>query len=633
MNPSCDSEISASEMDFRMTMSGTDEDIVICFACGNPMSVAALPPYSRVACPTCGEENRVKMQFGPYTVTRRHAIGGMSSVFAGIDTTLNREVALKILSEEYSKDEKRIAAFEDEARLTASFTHPHVVKILTTGRAFGLFYIAMEFVPGGHLEHRIHEHGKLSEAVVLPLAVQIAQGLKGAQSAGLIHRDIKPGNILFDAEDNAKIVDFGLALVTKGGEAKADEIWATPYYVPPEAIEGGVEDFRSDIYAFGATLYHALAGVPSCTEDTMDTRLLRTAKTKVIPLKRVAPEVSHETCAIVDRAMSYDPRNRFGSYDEMIIALEAAIKGRESGAGNHKSAVQAHAVLRMQVRAKKKRVIIAILSSVVLTVLAVILAFEIIHSDHSGRPETVIDSVHADVDGSDRNKDVINQYRTAKDLMRQGKLRESEDAFMRIFSNPKVEEPTRSWAGLDGIAAALLDGRMTDANRHSIMVSSHIEARSSRLSSGFSTVLAPTLRSLQQPQFQKLEKMRTDKTDDEYLMACLISGLKNWEQGGLEQAVPFFEKIIRGVDVDHTGPIAPYRKVADHYLGDFKLLKSDAMNSIPSTPNQCKTAILELERLSVLLKTRGRAKYNIRSRQSELQQHGAYLEKLIGGNP
>ncbi len=336
-------------MHSKFAMSETDEDIVICFACGNAMSVAALPPYTRVACPTCGEENRIKKQFGPYTVTKRHAIGGMSSVFAGIDTTLNREVALKILSEEYSKDEKRIAAFEDEARLTASFSHPHVVKILTTGRAFGLFYIAMEFVPGGHLEHRIHEKGKLTEAEVLPLAIQIAEGLRGAQSAGLIHRDIKPGNILFDAEGNAKIVDFGLALVTKGGEAKADEIWATPYYVPPEAIEGGAEDFRSDIYAFGATLYHALAGVPSCTEDTMDTRLLRIAKTKVVPLKRVAPEVSYETCAIVDRAMSYDPRNRFRSYDEMIVALEGAIKALDS-VGASLGTAKAIALQRMNIR-------------------------------------------------------------------------------------------------------------------------------------------------------------------------------------------------------------------------------------------------------------------------------------------
>ena len=112
---------------------------------------------------------------------------------------------------------------------------------------------------------------------MLPLAIEVAQGLKAAKAAGLIHRDVKPGNILLDAEGHAKLVDFGLALVTQGGKAQAKELWATPYYVPPETVEGDEEDFRSDIYAFGATLYHALAGKPSCGEESMSTDLLREA--------------------------------------------------------------------------------------------------------------------------------------------------------------------------------------------------------------------------------------------------------------------------------------------------------------------------------------------------------------------
>lgn len=611
-------------------MSQTDDDIVLCFACGNPMSVAGLPPYSRVACPTCGEENRIKKQFGPYTVTKRHAIGGMSSVFAGIDTTLNREVALKILSEEYSKDEKRIAAFEDEARLTASFSHPHVVKILTTGRAFGLFYIAMEFVPGGHLEHRIYNEGKISEAEMLPLAIQIAEGLKGAQAAGLIHRDIKPGNILFDAEGNAKIVDFGLALVTKGGEAKADEIWATPYYVPPEAIEGGVEDFRSDIYAFGATLYHALSGVPSCSEDSMDTKLLRIAKTKVIPLKRVAPEISYETCAIVDRAMSYDPRNRYRSYDEMIIALQGAIKALESGGSHQAAAVHAHAIQRMQQREKKKKTLIATIVSVVVVLIVAFVFIRLLTSDHTDKP-TVIDTGHTEINVTDNNKEIISQYNGAKSLMNQGKYRESEEAFIKLFTNPKVEEPTRSWAGLDGVFSSLLDGRTADAIKNAKSVSEHIDKNASALPAGFASALSPALKSLEHPEFQDIKKLNFTKTDDEHMMACMIYGLKNWEQGGLGKAVPFFEKITQVISASHTGPLSWYRKIADNYLSDYKLLKSNAMNSTPSTQNQCKVVIDELHGLSNQLKTRGRAKYNVRSRQTDLEQHGKYLEKLVSG--
>ena len=198
------------------------ETIAYCHSCGSPMNVAAVAPFSNVECPTCGKHTRVKREFGPYTLLRRHAVGGMSMVFVAQDNTLDREVALKILSEEFSADERRIAAFEEEARITASFSHPHVVRVLRTGKAFDRFYIAMELVPGGHFEHQIRERGKSRKLEMLPLAIEVAQGLKAAHSAGLIHRDVKPGNILLDAEGHAKIVDFGLALVTQGGNRAGD---------------------------------------------------------------------------------------------------------------------------------------------------------------------------------------------------------------------------------------------------------------------------------------------------------------------------------------------------------------------------------------------------------------------------
>ena len=139
---------------------------------------------------------------------------------------------------------------------------------------------------------------------------------------------------MLDADGHAKIVDFGLALVTQGGKAQATEIWATPYYVPPETIEGIPEDFRSDIYAFGATLYHALSGKPPCGEESMATDVLREAKKKVLPLSSADASISNATCRIVDRAMAYDPAGRFSSYDELIAglttALDDVISGREA---------------------------------------------------------------------------------------------------------------------------------------------------------------------------------------------------------------------------------------------------------------------------------------------------------------
>ncbi|MFT4177469.1 MAG: serine/threonine-protein kinase [Luteolibacter sp.] len=283
-------------------------------------------PFANVSCPTCGEHHRAKCEFGPYGLERRHSIGGMSTIFVALDRTLNREVAIKILNEQWSADEKRIAAFVEEARLTASISHPNVVRVYRTGWAFGRFYIAMELVPGAHLEHWILERGRIPEEEALTMALQVVEGLRAVQMAGLIHRDMKPGNILLDEKGNAKIIDFGLALATQDGSVRAKELWATSFYVPPEAVDGNPETFRSDMYAFGATLYHALAGVPPCAEESMDPEKLREAKKHVKLLQRVCDDLSIHTCRIVNRAMAYEPENRYESYDRMLILLEDALK-------------------------------------------------------------------------------------------------------------------------------------------------------------------------------------------------------------------------------------------------------------------------------------------------------------------
>lgn len=282
-----------------------------CAECGAVIDVRACAPFARVECPQCQASMRAKRDFGSYRLKQRLAEGGMSMVFVAEDITLQRDVAIKILNETYSRDEKRMAAFESEARVTASVVHPHVVKVFKTGRAFGRFYIAMELLPGGHFEQQINERGAVPEAEVLQVALQVAEGLRAAHAVGLLHRDVKPGNILIDAAGEAKLVDFGLALMTKGGKARPDELWATPYYVPPETVEGAEEDFRTDMYAFGASFYHALAGVPSCADSSLQTLQLREAKRHVRPLSALCPQLSLETLAWVETAMAYEPAARF----------------------------------------------------------------------------------------------------------------------------------------------------------------------------------------------------------------------------------------------------------------------------------------------------------------------------------
>ncbi len=609
-------------------MSASEEEIIVCYSCGAAMNVADVAPYSRVVCPECRTENRVKKQFGPYVLTRRHAIGGMSSVFVAKDAALDREVALKILSEEYSSDEKRITAFEEEARLTASFSHPNVVRVLTTGKAFGRFYIAMEFVPGGHFERQIRDKGQVPETEILPLAIQVAEGLKGAQAAGLIHRDVKPGNILLDSEGNAKIVDFGLALVTKGGTAKATEIWATPYYVPPEAIEGGVEDFRADIYAFGATLYHALAGKPPCDEESMATDILREAKKKIVPLKKAAPHLLHETCAVVDRAMAYEPAQRFGSYDEMIEGLKTALKVAHGEKVKDQDGVTI-AERRVQLRARKRRNAIVFASGFALAASMVGTVILMNQSDPlptktAARALTVDGGTEAEAESP---REIATRYASARRSMEKGDYTDAGRRFSSLLKDGNVQEPTRTWAGLEAVVVALMDGRMDTARKNAEKAASHLGSGPAGLDAGFVVGVMPVLSEIGGLDFFDAKTLALGESGNERFMGYLLAGLKNWEQGGIEQAVPFFQMVASEPALSEDGVLSQYQMIAKNYLRDYAVLTSAVAELDPKTPRECREAIEELNRQLTLLKTRGRARFNIRSRQIEFARMEKSLEK------
>jgi serine/threonine protein kinase len=607
-------------------MAEGEEEIITCYSCGAPMNVAAHPPYSRVVCPSCQTENRVKKQFGPYVLNRRHAIGGMSSVFTATDSTLDRDVALKILSEEFSRDSKRIAAFEQEARLTASFSHPNVVRVFTTGKAFGRVYIAMEFVPGGHFEHHIRERGRIPETEALPLAIQVAEGLKGAQVAGLIHRDVKPGNILLDSEGNAKIVDFGLALVTQGGKAKAEEIWATPYYVPPEAIEGGVEDFRADIYAFGATFYHALAGKPPCNEESMATDVLREAKKRIIPLKKVAPDLTDETCAVIDRAMAFDPANRFASYNAMIAALHTALKAANGEAVTDSEGItKSQRRLEARRRNERKTFLTAAAAVVCLASIGALLAAKS-GGSKPNKPKPVAMAIAHEVedDGAQR---IAVRYRSARTAMERGELDIAEQRFAALLKDSAVQEPTRTWAGLESVVAALMDGRMIDARRYAQNARDHI--RQTPSGAAFKTGVVPILEGFGDTGFFPADGITTGSPDGERYMGYLIAGLCNWERGGMEQALPYFRAVASETSLAGDGVMAWYQKMAEVYLRDHDRLKSSPLDSEPQTPEACRETIEELNRTLTLLETKGRARFNIRARQLDL----AKLSRSLSAPP
>ncbi len=589
-----------------MVMNEVPETIVDCTGCGVTMDVTEHPPFSNVVCPKCGECTRVKCEFGPYTLVRRHAVGGMSMVFAAHDRTLDREVALKILSEDYSADEQRIAAFEREARITASFSHPNVVRVFTTGRAFGRFYIAMEMVAGGHFEHMIRERGKIPEMEMLPLAIEVAQGLKAAKAAGLIHRDVKPGNILLDAAGNAKLVDFGLALVTQGGKARATEIWATPYYVPPETVEGHTEDFRSDIYAFGSTLYHALSGKPPCGEETMSTDLLREAKKKVLPLGMADSSITGATCRIVDRAMAYDPAGRFSSYDELIAGLAAALDQLISG----REDVPAAAVRG------RRAWIMPVAAGVVLSAAALALWL----AKRSGPEPVSIKQPRAVPvpmpNGVDHAAEIARSYRAARAAADAGDFQTAEREFGALHDNAQAQEPTRSWAGVEAALAAFLDDRAEDALRRCRKLREHLRT-------------LPSSHPLAGPQWDALldgmEGLRPVAVPEapspaSTLAAAMLAGLKDWDQGMPDKAAACFNTVAAVKLPPEDQWAAFYQKIAADYLHDHGILSGGLFTVEPADREECVKSIKLLDETLATLKTRGRASFNVRAWQLDLKR-------------
>jgi hypothetical protein len=591
------------------------ETIAYCHSCGAPMDVSAVAPFTNVECPECGKHTRVKREFGPYTLVRRHAIGGMSMVFAAHDNTLDREVALKILSEDFSADERRIAAFEEEARITASFSHPNVVRVLTTGRAFGRFYIAMEFVPGGHFEHQIRERGKIPEAEMLQIAIEVAQGLKAAHAAGLIHRDVKPGNILLDAEGHAKLVDFGLALVTQGGKAQATELWATPYYVPPETVEGSPEDFRSDIYAFGATLYHALAGKPSCGEESMATDVLRLAKKKVVPLSTAEPSISAETSHIVEKAMAYEAENRFSSYDEMIANLAVALSHVKSG-----RAEPTGTTARRRAEKKRKERMLIAAGAGVLLVAATAAGLWFVNRPEPEKPVVKAPPAPGNIAPpvvADTSVEITKSYREARAAVEAGDFEKAVKGFQVLLQNPEVQEPTRSWAGVEAVLAAFLDGRSTDARR----IASEALAHLGSLPEGTNPIgldLVVTLEKL--AGLRPITAAKPDLPDGSAstVISAMLAGLKDWEQGMPGPATACFNAVVSAKLPPDDNWAAIYQNMAANYLADHQLLSSPLFTSTPSTRAECEAAIDELNSAMATLKTRGRARYNVRAWQLDL---------------
>jgi serine/threonine protein kinase len=309
---------------------GVAAPIESCPGCGAVIDMTGLQPFTEVACPSCGSVFTARTRFDHFEIQALLGEGGMGSVYRAVDTNLDREVALKVLKLSLSGNADECEKLEREARTTAQINHPHIIKIFDFGRSQGQFYIAMELIGGGSLDDLIQTCHAVPESTVLQVGIQVAQGLAAALELGLIHRDIKPANILFADAETAKLVDFGLAMVMSEAAQARGEIWGTPYYIAPEKLDEQPEDFRSDIYSLGGTLFHALAGRPPYEAESASLVALKQLKSRSVSLQAFAPDVCNETAYVINRMMAKKPEKRYASYNELVEHLQFALeKARE----------------------------------------------------------------------------------------------------------------------------------------------------------------------------------------------------------------------------------------------------------------------------------------------------------------
>ena len=498
---------------------------------------------------------------GQYQIVGLLGEGGMSQVFRAVDVNLGREVALKILHQSLSDDSSLTTMFEREAKLTASIVHPNVVKVFTVGREAGYFFIAMEVVNAISLEQLIINKGALNESEVLAIANDVTRGLMAAYSEELIHRDIKPGNMLVTSDGTTKLVDFGLA-VQQGGPDESEDLWATPFYVPPEKLEGCPDTFIGDIYSLGATLFHALAGKPPFEANTASMDELKEIKKQRIDLKSLAPGLSKATVRLVEKMMAYDPADRFQSYEEVLEQIEE-IRKRQFGF-----------VPGGRVRGKKRRVLAWAVGVGALALTVLFAAGYFVGGDNLGEGDgdLGVNSGNGERVISAGEKTFAEEYLTARALLGEGKIRASGEAFDSLLANEQIPASIKIWSLFLRGTIHLWLGE-AEASRQSFAAVPEINPEAGEVSAEVLDFLRSASLSLSDP-LPLLEESVNFSTNSVASLGLLTAGLKNWQAGEFESGIRYL-KAFAGSE-----PPAAYQWITllkprvDPFVKDFAVLES-----------------------------------------------------------
>lgn len=266
---------------------------------------------------------------GRYQINGFIGEGGMSRVWRALDQNTGKNVAVKVLREEYSEDESFIRRFDREAQAASRMSHPNIVNLLDVGvEEDGTRYLVMEYVQGKTLKRFIQESGALRPEIAAQIIIRVLAALQHAHQNGVVHRDIKPQNILIDKEGTVKVADFGIARMANAQTvSQTDEsVMGSVYYFSPEQARGAAVDARSDIYSVGVVFYEMLTGKVPFTGDTPVAIAMQHLQTAPIPPAEVNPSVSSALDFVVLHAMEKKPRRRYQSAEEMLRDVRLAME-------------------------------------------------------------------------------------------------------------------------------------------------------------------------------------------------------------------------------------------------------------------------------------------------------------------
>jgi serine/threonine-protein kinase len=283
--------------------------------------------HDRPPTPEAAELDYSGRQLGDYQLLRRLGRGAMAEVYLAEQSSLHRQVAVKVLKGNLATDESYVKRFHFEAQAAASLVHANIVQIHEVGCIDGIHYIAQEYVQGQNLRELMVRHGPPETRLAVNVMRQVAAALYKAGECGIVHRDIKPENIMLAKSGEVKVADFGLSrAMDDGGAVNLTQVgitMGTPLYMSPEQVEGKPLDPRSDIYSFGVTCYHMLAGVPPFRGDTALAVAVQHLKKQPDRLEKLRPDLPRALCRIVHKMLAKDPTQRYSSARELLKDLKS----------------------------------------------------------------------------------------------------------------------------------------------------------------------------------------------------------------------------------------------------------------------------------------------------------------------